>query len=494
MRVHVVSGQLDRVHHDAVSVFAAFEAEQRPEKLIPSEALHHTDLLSRLAECGFRGALNETILLPLGKGWAIIVGVGKADAASPDVARQFAATAARFGRSRGFKRLAMPVLRGSAFGTIEKVSQAMAEGAVLGLYRFDAYRDVPKHERAKQIDDLALVVERAADVQPATKGAAKGEIVARAACFARDLINGPSNDVTPRYLANQAREIAKTFKLKCTVLGLDEMTAQGFGGVVGVGKGSDNEPQFIVLEYGPSKATPTFALCGKGITFDSGGISIKPSDNMQKMKYDMSGAAAVLGTVRAAAQLKLPARIIGIIAAADNVPSSKSQKPGDILRTLSGKTVEVINTDAEGRLVLADCLHYAKRFKPDCVVDLATLTSACVVALGGEAIGLFTKHNRLAERVTRAGEATRERVWRLPLWDEYAPLIKSDVADAKNTGGSGAGATTAAKFLELFADGLAWAHLDIAGTAWIDQDKPYRPKGAVGVGVRLLIELMEQWK
>ena len=260
-------------------------------------------------------------------------------------------------------------------------------------------------------------------------------------------------------------------------------------------QGSAHPAQFIVLDYAPPRAKQTFVFCGKGITFDSGGISLKPAEKMEQMKYDMSGAATVLGTLKVAATLKLPVRVVGIIAATENLPSGTAQKPGDVLKTLSGKTVEVINTDAEGRLVLSDCLHYAKRYKPDCVVDLATLTGACVIALGSEAIGLFSKDERLVARLNQAGKETHERVWRLPLWDEYAELIRSDIADSKNAGNREAGATTAAKFLEEFTQGLRrWAHLDIAGTAWTERDKPYIPKGAVGVGVRLLVQLMEHWK
>jgi leucyl aminopeptidase len=338
-------------------------------------------------------------------------------------------------------------------------------------------------------------VERSGDVSHARRGVEKAEVIAEAVSLVRDLITGPSNLVTPTYLANQARAIAKQHRLKCTVIPFAQLKRRGFGGIVGVAQGSAHPAQFIVLEYKPARAKATFAFCGKGITFDSGGISIKPSAKMEQMKYDMSGAAAVMGTVKVAATLKLPVRVIGIIAATENLPSGTAQKPGDVLKTLSGKTVEVINTDAEGRLVLSDCLHYAKRFKPDCCVDLATLTGACIVALGAEAIGLMTKDERLAARINQAGKETHERVWRLPLWDEYAPLLKSDIADIKNVTDTGqAGTITAAKFLEEFAQGLPWAHLDIASTAWIDKDKPYVPKGAVGIGVRLLINLMENWK
>ena len=493
MRIDVTSGSVDQVRN-AVPVFVAFEGEQRPEKLLPPSAAKDAGLLARLGESGFRGALNDTTLLPLGKGWLIVVGAGKAKDLSLERVRQLSATAARFGRSRRFSALALPLLHGERLGDAETVAHATTEGALLGLYRYDRYRTLPKHEQAKRVDAITIVAEQARDATGAKRGAAKGQVIAESVAYARDLINGPGNVITPAYLANEAKRIAKEFKLKCEVIPFEELKRQGFGGIVGVGQGSANPPCFIVLEYAPTaKPKATFALCGKGITFDSGGISIKPADKMEQMKYDMSGAAAVLGTMKAAATLKLPARVIGIIGAAENLPSATSQRPGDILKTLSGKTVEVINTDAEGRLVLADCLHYAKRYKPDCVVDLATLTGACVIALGSEAIGLFSKDERVVKRITDAGETTHERVWRLPLWDEYLQIIKSDVADLKNAGNREAGATTAAKFLEEFAEGLPWAHLDIAGTAWTERDKPYNPKGAVGVGVRLLVNLMERW-
>ena len=494
MKIQVKSGQLSRVR-DGVQVFAALEGEQRPEKWLPSSVLRDRSLLSLVTRAGFRGAANETVLLPDKGRWVLAVGLGKPKHLSLDSVRQFAGTAARTVRARGLKRLALPVLTERSLGAPAVVAQALTEGALLGLYRYDKLRKVPKHEQTRRIDGITLVTERAGDVAAVRRAVEKAQVLAEAVSLARDLINGPSNIVTPTYLANQARALAKQLRLKCTVIAFPRLKRLGFGGIVGVSQGSAHPAQFIVLDYRPARAKATFALCGKGITFDSGGISIKPSAKMEEMKYDMSGAAAVLGAIKAAATLKLPLRIVGIIAASENLPSGTAQKPGDVLTTLSGKTVEVINTDAEGRLVLADCLHYAKRYKPDCVVNLATLTGACVVALGAEAIGLMSKDERLAARLSQAGKVTHERVWRLPLWDEYAPMLKSDIADLKNVTDTGqAGTITAAKFLEAFAEGLPWAHLDIAGTAWTHKDQAYVPKGAVGVGVRLLIELMEKWK
>ena len=493
MRITVRSGRVERVS-DSVAVYAALEGEQHPDRLLPAYAAPDAELKRLVNSSGFRGASNEVLLLPRKNRWVLVVGLGKQKKLSLEQVRQFAGTAAKALRSRGFKRMALPMISGQPIGSPEVAAQALAEGALLGLYRYDKLRQLPKHEKSRRIDAITLVVERAGDVAAATRAADKAEAVAEAVSLARDWINGPSNIVTPTFLANQARAIARQARCSCTVIPFARLRRLGFGGIVGVAQGSAHPAQFIVLDYRPARAKKTFALCGKGITFDSGGISIKPAAKMEQMKYDMSGAAAVLATIKAAAALKLPARVVGIVAATENLPSGTAQKPGDVLKTLSGKTVEVINTDAEGRLVLADCLHYAKRYKPDCVVDLATLTGACVVALGQEAIGLMTKDERLAARLNQAGKTTHERVWRLPLWDEYRPLLKSDIADIKNVTDTGqAGTITAGKFLEEFAEGLPWAHLDIAGTAWADKDRPYVPKGAVAVGIRLLIELMEKW-
>jgi leucyl aminopeptidase len=494
MRLTVRSGRIQDVR-EGLQVFAALEGEQHPERLLPASAGRDRALEQLIKGSGYRGASNEIIFLPRSpKQWVLVVGLGKAANLTLDRARQFAGTAVKAARGRGFRQLAMPVLNERTIGPVAVAAQAAAEGALLGLYRYDKLKQVPKHERSRHVDAVTLVVERSGDAAAAKRAAAKAEVLAEAVYLARDLINGPSNIVTPTVIANTARAVGRRHRVKVQVTPGSQLKRLGFGGIAGVAQGSNEPAQFIVMDYRPARAKATFALCGKGITFDSGGISIKPSAKMEQMKYDMSGAAAVVGTVQAAAALKLPVRVVGIIAATENLPSGTAQKPGDVLTTLSGKTVEVINTDAEGRLVLSDCLHYAKRYKPDCVVDLATLTGACVVALGAEAIGLMTKNERLAARINQAGKETHERVWRLPMWDEYREQLRSDVADIKNVTDTGqAGTITAAKFLEEFASGLPWAHLDIAGTAWSEREKPYVPKGAVGVGVRLLIELMERW-
>ena len=507
MRIQVRLGPGGQIRDGAhVQVVAALEGDKQPERLLPPAAAQNKTLRGIVSGSGFRGAANETLWLPHGRSWIMVVGLGKAKTLSLDVLRQAAATAVRSIRARGRKVVALPIVRERLLGSPSAVAQTLVEGALLGLYRYDRLKRVPANERNKRIDAITLVADRRGDVALAKSAIAKGQVLAEAVCFARDLINGPSNLVTPTFLANHARGLAKQARVKCRVIPFAQLKRQGFGGIVGVSQGSNQPAQFIVLEYAPpprpagskrrgGRPRATFALCGKGVTFDSGGISIKPSAKMEQMKYDMSGAAAVLGAIKVAASIRLPARVIGIIAATENMPSGTAQKPGDVLKTLSGKTVEVINTDAEGRLVLADCLHYAKRYKPDAVVDLATLTGACIIALGQEAIGLMTKDEQLAARLNQAGKVTHERVWRLPLWDEYGELMRSDIADIKNVSGTGeAGTVTAGKFLEEFAEGLRWAHLDIAGCAWKEKDHPYVPKGAVGVGVRLLIEFMESWK
>jgi len=495
----VRSGRLSALRGE-VKAFGVFQEEKGGAGLLPASSVADRTLKQLVKDSGFEGAANDTLFLPRGRGeWILIVGLGKEKELTLDRVRQFSATAARTVRSRGHRNLLLPSLKHRVLGRTEKAVQAAVEGVLLGLYQYDRYQThKPDAQKNKRLHRCTLVVERSSDIHAAKGAVSKAQRIAEAVFLARDLISGPSNLVTPAYLAAEARKIARRFKLSCRVIPFSRLKRLGFGGIVGVAQGSALPAQFIVLDYRPrggsSRAAATFALCGKGITFDTGGISLKPSKNMDKMKYDMSGAAAVLGAVQAAAALRLPHRVVGIIAAAENMPGGRAQKPGDILKTLSGKTVEVLNTDAEGRLVLTDCLHYAKRYKPDCCVDLATLTGACIVALGSEAIGMTTQDERIAAKLNQAGKVTHERLWRLPLWEEYGALMKSDIADLQNVSNTGeAGTITAAKFLEAFTEGMPWAHLDIAGTAWTERDKAYVPKGAVGIGVRLLIEFMESW-
>jgi len=307
----------------------------------------------------------------------------------------------------------------------------------------------------------------------------------------RDLCNHPANVVTPTYIANEAKKIARERGVSAKVLDRPAMQRLGMGALLGVARGSHEPPKFVILEYrgGPRGARPV-ALVGKTVTFDSGGISLKSADNMEQMKADMTGGAAVLAAVRAASRLRLPLNIVALIPATENMPGGSATKPGDILTSLSGKTIEVINTDAEGRLILADGLTYANRYKPSVVVDIATLTGACAVALGKHAIGLLGNNERLIGELKAAGEQCGERAWQLPLWEEYYEQIKSDVADVKNTGGRPGGTITAAAFLSKFVGDARWAHLDIASTDWSDREQAYIPKGPTGVGARLLIRFL----
>jgi leucyl aminopeptidase len=319
----------------------------------------------------------------------------------------------------------------------------------------------------------------------------KAQIITQAVYFTRDLISAPSNEMTPSIMALKAREIAKKKNVICKVLDKAKMKELGMNSLLGVAQGSNEEPKFIILEYsGGKKNEAPVVLVGKGLTFDSGGISIKPAEKMDEMKSDMSGGAAVMGTVMAAADLELPLNIIGLIPATENMPGGKAYKPGDILKSYSGKNIEVINTDAEGRLILADALTYASKYKPAAIIDIATLTGACIIALGDDVIGMLGTDDKLKKEINKAAENTGELVWEMPLWECYHEQIKSDIADYKNSGGRAAGTITAAAFLSKFVGDFPWVHLDIAGPAWSSKDKPYIPKGASGVAVRLLVEFL----
>ena len=372
------------------------------------------------------------------------------------------------------------------------LGELITEGARLGAYSFDKYKTVHE-EPKKELKTVTLLVEKQATAR-LEKGVKIASIIADSVCRVRDLISEPSNELTPGKLASVAKEVGKKTGIKVTVLEKSEIEKLGMGALLGVSKASHEGPRFIIMEYNLSqKKRPLLVFVGKGITFDTGGISIKPANNMEQMKYDMSGAAAVIGTLEAVARLKLPMRVVGLAPTCENMPGGHAYKPGDILKALNGKTIEIKNTDAEGRLILADALSYAKRYKPDGVVDLATLTGACIIAVGNFVVALLTNNDRLAKRVKDSGEASGERVWELPLWDEYSELIKSDIADVKNTGDGTAGTITAAAFLKEFVD-YPWVHLDIASCAWTEKELPYVPKGATGVGVRLLLNLLRNWR
>jgi leucyl aminopeptidase len=375
-----------------------------------------------------------------------------------------------------------------------EVSQVLTEGALLGLYTLKKYKTAAENEEKDNLRELFLLASGSTTQRALESGVQRGQILAEAVHLARDLSNSPGNEVNPSYLAKQAQQIAAHTTLRCHVLDVDSIREHQMGCLLGVAQGSEQPPAFIILEHAPNGAQEKpIVLIGKGITFDSGGISIKPAANMEDMKMDMSGGAAVLGTMQALAKLKYPRRVVGLVPASENLPNGNAVKPGDILRAMSGKTVEVINTDAEGRLILADALAYAvQELKPACMIDLATLTGAVVVALGSQATGMMGTDKVMMDRLRAAGEYSAERVWELPLFEEYGKQIKSDFADIKNVSSNReAGSIIGGAFLKEFVGDTPWVHLDIAGTAWTRENKPYIPKGATGVGIRLLVKALE---
>jgi leucyl aminopeptidase len=452
----------------------------------------------------FAGKPNQTLLLNcngnLKADNLLLVGVGKAKDVSAEIICKAAGAAATLAEKSNFKSASV-YLNDSCFDKIAKgprygeLAGAVAEGAGLALYHFDAYKSKDeKDDPPSRLQTLTLV--------PATKTAIlkksidRAEKIVSAVHAARDLISHPGNTVTPTYLAEHAKKLARKSKLTCKVLGKKEMEKLGMGALLGVSRGSHEPPALIVLEYfGAAKSKAPTVIVGKGVTFDTGGISLKPPASMDEMKMDMSGAATTLSTLQAIADLKLPVNVVGIVAAAENMPDGLAIKPGDILKSMSGKTIEVLNTDAEGRLVLADALTYAQRYKPKEVIDLATLTGAVLMALGHQAAAVIGTSPAMIKQLKESGTATDERVWELPLWEEFEKATKSDIADLKNIAspGVGAGSSMGAAFLKAFAGDQPWTHIDIAGTAW-GYDKPYIPKGPSGYGVRLLIHYLEHRK
>ena len=421
----------------------------------------------------------------------LLVGLGPAEEITAEKVRRAAGQAIQLVAEKKFGQMALALpdsIKGNLFATLV---EAAAEGLLLASYRYDQFLDEKIKALRKLPKTVALVIDAEEDQKSSEAAVAKAQMLCQAVFLTRDLVNTPGNIKSPDFLAEQARAAADKSTLTCKVLGKQELAREGCGALLGVAQGSAREPRLIILQHnGGRKGQAPVALVGKGVTFDSGGISLKPAEKMDEMKMDMGGGAAVIGTMLAASLLALPVNLVGIIPAAENMPSATAYRPGDILTSLSGQTIEVLNTDAEGRLILADALTYAKRYQPKLVIDLATLTGACIIALGHHATAVLGNDQKLVQSLLNAGEKSGERLWQLPLWDDYDQLIKSNVADVKNTGGRPAGTITAAAFLKKFANDFRWAHLDIAGTAWRDQDRPYIPKGGTGVGVRLLIEFL----
>jgi leucyl aminopeptidase len=421
--------------------------------------------------------------IPAGR--VLVVGLGPRKPGDAEPARRAAAASIRRARDLGASTAAV-FIAGDGLAARQR-AQAIVEGASLSTYRFDRYL---KEKSDKAIHSLAVVEPNRRYHAAAREGLRLGEIWADATCIARDLVNEPANVMTPSYLAKRAGEIAQAGTLELKVLEREDCAKLAMGAYLGVAQGSQEPPKFIHLTYVPrQRPRKRVTIIGKGITFDSGGLDLKTADGMLRMKDDMSGAAAVLGIFQALPRLKLPIEVHGLIAATENMPSGTAQRPGDIVRAMNGLTIEIGNTDAEGRLTLADALSYAvKETKPDEMIDLATLTGAVVIALGQGITGLFASHDGLGRRLLADAEAAGERTWRLPLFDEYKEGLKSDVADLNNISSQrGAGAIVAGLFMRDFTAKVPWAHLDIAGTAFSEREHPLGPKGATGVGVRTML-------
>ncbi len=499
MKLSVKSGVAEKESTDVIILSLFEDVKKIPPELNAVNKASGGTISNLLESSDFTGKLNETMMVPTSKKIIperiLLVGLGKATELSSDRIRQAAGTASRLIQGKKFKNPSMLLYKTEYKGiSIDSATRSIVEGILLSLYNFTRYKTLKKEEKTA-ITNFTLVVPKK-DVLARVKSVTKNtQIVADAVCFTRDIVNMPGSDATPTFLANKAKEFAKKAGVKCKILSSPEMNKLGMGGILNVSRGSAQPPKFIILEYNSKKKNNnTIVLIGKGVTFDSGGISLKPGANMDLMKADMAGAAAVLGTFKAITSLKPSTHIVGLVPCTENMPGSKALKPGDIIKCLSGKTVEILNTDAEGRLILADAISYAKRYKPDAVIDIATLTGACVAALGTFASGMLGNNDELKNRVRQAGNDCHERVWELPLWDEYYELIKSNIADIKNTGGRYAGTITAACFLGKFVENFPWVHLDIAGTFLVEKDTPYIRKGASGVGVRLLTQLILDWK
>jgi len=442
-------------------------------------------LLKGISPDEFQGKKNETLLIPapadIRPKKILLIGLGKKEDCSPDVIREAGGRSLSTLRGAGIRHAA---LCATAL-TDHKMSPALfIEGALLGSYTYDIYKTEKEKKKVGKITVLSKPsrgLER--EITSAT-------VLASAVCYARDLVNAPSNAMTPTHLAHHAFSLrGKTLSVRTIEKG--EAEKLGMHAFLSVSKGSSEPPKFIVLEYKGSRKAP-LALLGKSVTFDSGGINIKPSDGLEKMKYDMAGGAAVLGVMRAAAELGLPVHLIGILPATENLPGGSATRPGDVVRSIGGTTIEIVNTDAEGRMTLADAIGYSKRFKPAAIIDIATLTGACPIALGNEAVAMMGTDRNLIDSLRLAAEFTNEKVWEMPLFEEYREYLRSDIADIRNIGGRTGGLVTSARFLKEFAGDTPWVHLDIAGTAWTEKDKPYIPKGATGIGVRLLYDVIRR--
>ncbi len=442
-----------------------------------------------LSSGDFTGKRDEaTVLYPSGPASRVLlIGLGKTDEVNRGAIRRAAAVAAKRARSLGVPRAAFH-LPAEVAGTVSllEAGQAIAEGAAQGAWQYNEMKRPPEEKKPPLERIEVLGQDGKSDL---IQGHRTGEAIGAGQTFARSIQVLPGNVCTPSFVAERARELAQRHGFEITVLDKAAIIKEKMGALMSVAQGSAEEPRFIAIEYKGSDGAP-IVLVGKGVTFDTGGISIKPAQNMEDMKYDMSGAAAVLGTFEMLGRLRPKVHVVGLIPSTENMPSGTAVKPGDVVTSHLGKTIEIINTDAEGRLILADALSYARRYNPAAVVDIATLTGAIVVALGHTASGVMGTDEKLVEELRAAADRADERIWPLPLWEDYRDLMKSDIADVKNSGGRPAGSISAGWFLREFVDGFPWAHLDIAGTAYTDREDAGRVKGPTGVGVRLFSEFV----
>ena len=495
MNITVETGDFRQFETDAILI-PTLEDDIHNELLLAADAALEGRLQSFLNLGDFKGKPKTTSVLYTNGGITapriILVGLGMYSELNAEKVRQVSGHTAQMARDMGLKSIAVPLPP----ETQDDWAQAAVEASLLSLYKFKQHKTKGEgdDEEDKNLESLTLLVGSDIEKSSLERLVLKGQTIANGTILARDLSNQPSNHLTPTLLAEKAEEIAEKVGLNCTVFDKSTLEEKGFRTLLAVSQGSAEEPRFIILEYKPEgDGQDTVALVGKGITFDTGGISLKSGKGMDEMKHDMSGSAAVLGAMQVIGNLKPNVRVLGIIAASENMPGSTAIKPGDVVTSYGGKTIEIMNTDAEGRLILADALGWTAQYKPNGVVDLATLTGAVITCLGHLAAGAMGTDDELMEKVKKAAEKTHERVWELPLWDDYDEGVKSKVADVQNIGDGTAGTIAGAAFLKKFAEGYPWVHLDIAGTAWGVKGSTYIPEGASGYGVRLLTQLVEDW-
>ena len=499
MNISAITQAVQEVSTDVLIVSAARKAgkDEHGVQLSPTTSMIDTllnGLVNELCTNGeFKGGLGELLTIhPMGRlatKRVIVVGLGAQDKITSQSLRRASAIAARHAQNTEAHSITLAL----QWQNTQEDVQAEVEGALLGLYTFRMYKHSEQTSNGKDVSQIAVLTESSTDTASIKRAIEEGQALAEATNFARNLVNEPPNVLTPTELAKRAVSMAKQFGLEYEVFDKAKITELGMGGLLGVTQGSAEPPQFIVLRYRGGEATEKgMALVGKGITFDTGGISIKPAAGMDEMKGDMGGAAAVLGAMQAIATLKPNINVTALVPTCENMPSGTAYRPGDILRISNGKTIEIVNTDAEGRLILADALSYAVKEGLSPIVDLATLTGGIVIALGNITTGVFSNDEQLTNDIVAAGRVAGEKFWPLPMDEEYGNAIKSDIADIKQTGGRAASSITAAKILEQFVGDAKWAHLDIAGTSYLDSKKSYQEKGATGVGVRTLTHLA--WK